>query len=100
MNKFLKSKFSPKLLLVLILLLGASFRFYGLNWDQNQHLHPDERFLAMVTTAIKIPSSFTAYLDPKASPMSPYNAGYVFFVYGTFPLNLTKVIGELVSFNV
>src|SRR6266536_3295484 len=27
-------------LLVVILLLGAYFRFVGLNWDNGQHLHP------------------------------------------------------------
>ena len=33
--------------LILVLLAGAFFRFSGLNWDENYHLHPDERFLTI-----------------------------------------------------
>ncbi len=80
---------------LIILLLAFIFRLYGLNWDQGQHLHPDERFLTMVLTSMKIPQSLGDYLDPKISTMNPYNVGYGFFVYGTFPLNLTKVLGVL-----
>ncbi len=80
---------------LIILLLAFIFRLYGLNWDQGQHLHPDERFLTMVLTSMKIPKSFGDYLNPKISTMNPYNVGYGFFVYGTFPLNLTKVLGVL-----
>lgn len=28
------------------------FRFYGLNWDNGQFLHPDERFLVQVADSI------------------------------------------------
>jgi hypothetical protein len=41
----------------LILLGGALLRFQGINWDSGQHLHPDERFLTMVETAIQWPTS-------------------------------------------
>ena len=37
-----------RVLLLLILLAGAFFRFVGINWDHNHHLHPDERFISMV----------------------------------------------------
>ena len=37
-----------RVLLLLILLAGAFFRFAGINWDHNHHLHPDERFISMV----------------------------------------------------
>ena len=92
-------KYRHKLIIVLILVLAAFFRLYGLNWDQNQHLHPDERFLTMVVTAIKTSQSFLVYLNPKISPMNPVNVGYDFFVYGTFPLYLTKVVGELLGYH-
>jgi len=29
------------ILLLIILVIGAYFRFTGLNWDANQHLYPD-----------------------------------------------------------
>ncbi len=97
MKFFLRIK--TKQVLFLIVILAGIFRFYGLNWDQGQHLHPDERFLTMVATAIKIPSSFIDYLNPQISTMSPYNNNYSFFVYGTFPLYLTKVVGVLTGNN-
>jgi 4-amino-4-deoxy-L-arabinose transferase-like glycosyltransferase len=81
-----------KLILLLILLLGAFFRFYGLDWDQGQHLHPDERFLTMVGNAMQMPTSIQQYLDPKASLMNPTNINFTFFVYGTFPIVLNKVL--------
>jgi len=100
MSKFnFKKNNKIKILLILILFLAGTFRFYGLDWDQGQHLHPDERFLTMVLTAIKIPKNFSEYLNPKISPMNPYNVSYSFFVYGTFPLYLTKVMGEIVGFR-
>lgn len=82
-------------LLVLIILLGAFFRLYGLNWDQNQHLHPDERFLTMVTQAIKWPTNISEYFSTNTSPLNPHNVNYGFFVYGTFPIFLTKFLTEV-----
>ena len=95
MKNCFKTRLIPLVPLVLIILLASFFRLYGLNWDQGQHLHPDERFLTMVAAAIKIPSSFSDYLNPQISTMSPYNNNYSFFVYGTFPLYLTKVAGVI-----
>ena len=84
-----------KITLWLIIILGFIFRVIGLNWDQGQHLHPDERFLTMVLNDIKIPQKFTQYFDPATSTLNPYNQGYSFYVYGSFPLNLTKSLGVI-----
>jgi hypothetical protein len=35
-----------------IIIFGFCLRIIGLNWDQGQHLHPDERFLTMVASTI------------------------------------------------
>ena len=78
-----------------IILLAFFFRFNNLNWDENFHLHPDERFLTMVGTAMKIPSSVNQYFDQKTSLMNPSNVGYNFFVYGRFPLILTKYLSMI-----
>lgn len=80
------------LLLFAILTLGGFFRFLNLNWDQGFHLHPDERFLTMVGGAMRIPTNFLEYLNPQTSTFNPANAGYQFFVYGTFPLTLNKLL--------
>lgn len=81
-------------LLAGILLLGGYFRFIGLNWDGNFHLHPDERFLTMVSTAISTPQGNAGYFDTANSPLNPHNRGYGFYVYGTLPLFLVRYFGE------
>jgi len=83
MKNFSKFNFK-KYHLFIVLILALIFRLYGLNWDQNQHLHPDERFLTMVTQAVKLPS------------VDPYEAGYDFFVYGTLPLTIVKIVSSFV----
>lgn len=85
--------------LIVILILATTFRFYGLNWDQNQHLHPDERFLTMVTQAIKWPSSIPEYFSTSTSPLNPHNQNFSFFVYGTFPLFLIKALSDITGLN-
>src|SRR5437588_1582479 len=91
----MKSKFSTKLILFVILLIAVFFRFYDLNWDQGAHLHPDERFLTMVGNSMKPPQSFLQYLDPQTSSFNPANIGYKFYVYGTFPVVLNKVLATI-----
>jgi len=86
-----------KIILLLIILIAAFFRLLGLDWDQGQHLHPDERFLTMVVSAMEVPKSLSDYLNPNVSPMNPYNLNFSFFVYGTFPLFLTRTVGEIIS---
>ena len=78
-----------KSLLFLIIILGAMFRFYGLNWDQGQHLHPDERAIVMYTLQLQIPNSISQFLSIR-SPWNPH-----FFAYGSFPLYLLKLASLL-----
>lgn len=87
------------LTLILILILGLFLRLVGLNWDQNQHLHPDERFLTMVGLDLKIPDPPLNYFDPSVSTLNPRNMGYDFFVYGTFPLTLNKAVALVQGAN-
>jgi hypothetical protein len=81
-----------KILLLSILLLGFFFRFNNLNWDENFHLHPDERFLTMVGNAMTLPKDIGEYFDSSISKLNPTNIGYKFFVYGDFPLILNKYL--------
>ena len=87
------------LALVGILVLAAILRFTGVNWDAGQHLHPDERHITNTLTAIQIPSSIGEYFDSAKSPFNPYNKGIGSFVYGTLPLYLVRIIGELGKWN-
>ena len=75
----------------LIVALAFAARIYNVNWDENTHLHPDERGLTMVATNVKLPSSPAEYLSQEKSPLNPYNAGSNSYVYGNLPLTLTKV---------
>ncbi len=87
-------------LLIGILVVAAFLRLSNLNWDMGTHIHPDERFLTMVSDAMKLPKSLGEFFDSTKSPMSPYNKGYNFFVYGTLPLFIVRVAAEAAdSFN-
>lgn len=86
-------------LLLLIVAIGVFFRFVGLNWDQGFHLHPDERFLTMVGVAGKIPDTLSNYLNPSISPFNPANNNFTFFVYGIFPVTLTKLLAILLHMD-
>ncbi|HZS90407.1 MAG TPA: hypothetical protein VFE42_23315, partial [Chloroflexota bacterium] len=85
------------ILFALILALAATLRFIGLDWDQHTHLDPDERFLTMVESAMQMPSSFSQYLDEAHSPLNPRNVGYGFFVYGTLPTTIIRVVAAAVN---
>ena len=81
-------------LLLGIMMLGAYFRFVGVNWDDNEHLHPDERFMTMVETAISPVEQPASYFDTNASSLNPNNRGFNFYVYGTFPLFIVRYVAE------
>ncbi len=92
------------LLIIAVITLAILLRFSGLNWDQGTHLHPDERFLTMVVTDLKIPVTLRDYLDPTRSSLNPVNIvdsfgvkKYSFFVYGTLPLVVTKIASVITN---
>ncbi len=98
------------LLLTLILLGGLALRMLGIFWGEYQYLHPDERFLLMVGSAMS-PTKIVAdpqtgaakeawlgigeYFDTERSTLNPHNVGYGFYVYGTLPMFITRVVAEL-----
>ncbi|MGE5073852.1 MAG: ArnT family glycosyltransferase, partial [Anaerolineae bacterium] len=101
------------ILLILVLMVGTYFRTLGLDWDAEQHLHPDERFLTMVESALQVKKcalpntpveacpqdetrwlGFGDYLDTTTSPLNPVNRGYGFFVYGDFPIVVVRYLAE------
>ncbi len=82
------------LALLVVLIAAAYLRVVGLNWDNNQHLHPDERFLTMVESALIPAQSLSEYFDTTNSQLNPHNRGYGFFVYGNFPINIVRYLAE------
>jgi YYY domain-containing protein len=95
-SRWVESRYFVPVCLGAILLLGAYFRFTGVNWDDYTHLHPDERFVWMVEMGLNWPKNLAQYFDTATSPLNPYNSGSS-FVYGTFPLFLTKAVGQLLE---
>ncbi len=90
-------KFLPFLAIAVIIMLAAVLRFVGVNWDENSHLHPDERFLTMVTNNTSWPRTLPDYFRTETSPLNPHNEGFSFYVYGTYPVYLTKFVAGLVG---
>jgi len=83
-----------KLAFLVIFSIALNLRLLNVNWDQGTYLHPDERFLGMVTTELKLPASWEQYLDPTTSTLSPRNQQQNFYVYGNLPLTLNRLIAE------
>ncbi|MBM3208803.1 phospholipid carrier-dependent glycosyltransferase [Candidatus Shapirobacteria bacterium] len=80
--------------LLIVILAGAFLRFYGLNWDQGHHLHPDERMITMVATGLHLPKTEQEWQNV-LTPASPLNPK--FFAYGSFPIYFLKFSGWLFS---
>lgn len=93
-REWLRSDAAPRWIMFALLVIGALLRLTNLNWDQFTHIHPDERFLTMVESAMKLPDSLGQFFDTPTSPMNPSNAGYGFFVYGTLPMFIVRITAE------
>ncbi len=88
------------LLVLLALLVGAlAVRFYGLDWDDNQHQHPDERAIIMAVMNFQWPHSLSEFLSLR-SPLSPHfmQPDFTpFFAYGTFPLYILWLLAQFLN---
>lgn len=80
-----------KAILAAVFLLAAFLRLYGINWDGNSFLHPDERWILMVVDKLDWPSSWRQFINVN-SPLNPH-----FFAYGSFPLYFLKTSQSLVG---
>ncbi|MDO8429567.1 MAG: glycosyltransferase family 39 protein [Candidatus Daviesbacteria bacterium] len=85
---------NSKLFLYGILVLGLFFRIFGLNWDSNNHFHPDERMIVMVALKIQIPETPLEW-ENLQTPQSTLNPN--FFAYGSLPIYLLKIAGGVGS---
>jgi len=90
-------------LFVLLFLAAGALRFTHLNWDQFQHVHPDERFIVWVADSISWPADFASALDPRRSTINPFRwppgAGDLAgkpraYSYGHFPLYLLVIVAH------
>ena len=82
----MKRDYSHYVILVLILLVAAVFRFYGIAWDSGYLFHPDERKIILVADGLRLPSNPLEFFSTE-SPLNPK-----FFAYGSFPIYLLKAL--------
>jgi len=80
-----------KIILLLILVFAFTVRMYGIDWDQGNHLHPDERAITMFTMPLKFPTSLNNFLSAQSS-WNPH-----FFAYGNFPLYFLKLTASTLA---
>lgn len=98
----------PAILLGIILLVGAYFRFQGLDWDGGKLLHPDELHVTDVIASRIHAPDLKLLLDPNRSPLNPrsvdpraYEPGSNVaprprpFAYGSLPLFATDLLAWL-----
>ncbi|MAT43130.1 MAG: hypothetical protein CL609_12375 [Anaerolineaceae bacterium] len=88
------------LLFVAVILIGLYLRVGGLFWGDYQYLHPDERFLVWVTADMHSVQSLGDYFNTAVSTLNPHNVGHGFYVYGDFPVILTRYLLEAFSDNI
>lgn len=81
-----------------VTVVALLLRLYGINWDANNHLHPDEREIVFKAMCLSFPGTprigncDPAYTGPGwlLSPDSPLNPH--FFAYGSFPLYVLAAV--------
>jgi YYY domain-containing protein len=89
--------------LIAVTVAGLLLRLYGINWDANNHLHPDEREIVFKAMCLSFPGTprigncDPAYTGPGwlFSPDSPLNPH--FFAYGSFPLYLLAAVSHAMA---
>jgi len=82
--------------LLAVLFAGAALRLYDVNWDSGQHMHPDERWIIMVTSSLSWPERLSDALHPHRSTFNPFYSPSEgkprHFAYGHFPLYLLRLL--------
>ncbi|HET59091.1 MAG TPA: phospholipid carrier-dependent glycosyltransferase, partial [Chloroflexi bacterium] len=85
------------ILLVGIVVFGGYLRTLGMDWDDGEYLHPDERFLTFVVSSIQPNENPREFFNTQLSTMNPGNVGYRFYVYGTLPLFVNRFVSDFLS---
>lgn len=84
-----RERIGAALALGAIMLVALLLRLYGLDWDEGQWIHPDERMILMVVDGrLSLPTQ--DQLGTLLTPESPLNP--TFHAYGALPLYALKIL--------
>ena len=95
-----------RLALAVVVLAALAVRLFGLDWDEGQSLHPDERFIIDYVMIGRLhlewPLPVDDLLDPGLSGLNPRSDDPATgeprsFAYGTLPLYVTEVAAEVLT---
>ena len=83
------------LAIVIVLVVAACLRFYGIDWDHGYLFHPDERAILFHVNDMTWPDldEIGVLLNPETSPMNPK-----WFPYGSLPLYLVKLVDSFLAY--
>src|SRR5687768_3450616 len=100
-------------LFLLVFLLAGYLRLTGANWGEGGGQHPDENHFSGVLEnlrarecadpAISVDAcppeqkrwiGIGDYFNSATSPLSPYNRGFSFYVYGNLPMTIIRLVAD------
>ena len=100
-------------LFLLVFLLAGYLRLTGVNWGEGGGQHPDENHFSGVLESLRAQKcadpaisvdvcppeqkrwiGIGDYFNSATSPLSPYNRGYSFYVYGNLPMTIIRIAAD------
>jgi YYY domain-containing protein len=100
-------------LFLLVFLLAGYLRLTGANWGEGGGQHPDENHFSGVLESLRTREcadpaisvdacppeqkrwiGIGDYFNSATSPLSPYNRGFSFYVYGNLPMTIIRLVAD------
>ena len=86
------------LVLAVVLLAGAWLRLSGSDWDEGDHLHPDERYLSSLADNLHWPARSAEYFDVERRRFRRTTSRRAStYVYGTLPIFATRRVAAVLG---
>jgi YYY domain-containing protein len=113
MNHREKNPWLYDVLFLLVFVLAAYLRLTGVDWGEGGGQHPDENHFSGVLESLRAQKcadpaisadacppeqmrwlGLGDYFNSATSPLSPYNRGFSFYVYGNLPMTIVRVAAD------